>query len=221
MKPMASSLCLSIALLAATQAVAQPARITPAPARTPRDGGGPYDRLVIRGVMVIDGTGASPQGPMDVVVENNRITSIVGVGVPHVPINDRRRPPKGTREIDATGMYLMPGFIDTHVHYGDAHKNPDAEYMNKLWLASGVTTVRGVPLDDLDQSLKERERSAKNETAAPRIYVYQPAFTGTGWKNVPETPENGREWVRFIANKGADGIKLFGGDPRRRRGHLG
>ena len=206
-------LSLLTSLAAFPAAFAQPARITPAPARTPRDGGGPYDRLVIRGVMVIDGTGASPQGPMDIVVENNRITSIVGVGVPHVAINERRRPPKGTREIDAAGMYLMPGFIDTHVHYGDARKNPDAEYMNKLWLAAGVTTVRGVPLDDLDQSLKERERSAKNETAAPRIYVYQPAFTGTGWKNVPETPENGREWVRFIANKGADGIKLFGGDP--------
>jgi imidazolonepropionase-like amidohydrolase len=194
-------------------AFSQGARINPAPARTPRDGGGPYDRLVIRGITVIDGTGAAPIGPMDVVVEKNRITQVVSVGAPHLPMRERGRPAKGTREIDGTGMYLMPGFVDTHVHYGDGKKNPDAEYVNKLWLASGVTTVRGVPLDDLDQALKERARSAAGETAAPRIFVYQPAFTGTGWKNVPETPENGREWVRFIAGKGADGIKLFGGDP--------
>ena len=208
LKPLAS-LCL---LFAFTTANAQ--RVTPAPARTPRDGAGPYDRLVIRGITVIDGTGAAPIGPMDVVVEKNRIVDVVSVGVPHVAIRDRGRPAKGTREIDGTGMYLMPGFVDTHVHYGDGRKNPDAEYINKLWLASGVTTVRGVPLGDLDFSLRERERSAKNEIAAPRIYVYQPAFTGDGWKNNPvQTPELGREWVRFLAAKGADGIKLFGGDP--------
>ncbi len=214
MKFCRSKLCvfLTFTLCVAGPALAQ--RVTPAPARTARDGGGPYDRLVIRGITVIDGTGASPVGPMDVVVEKNRIVDVVSVGVPHVALREGRRPAKGTREIDGTGMYLMPGFVDTHVHYGDGHKNPDAEYVNKLWLAAGVTTVRGVPLGDLDFSLKERERSEKNEIAAPRIFVYQPAFTGDGWKASPiQTPESGREWVRFIANKGADGIKLFGGDP--------
>jgi imidazolonepropionase-like amidohydrolase len=186
----------------------------PAPPRSPGDGGGPYKRLVIRGVTVIDGTGAAPIGPMDVVVEGNRIVDVVSVGTPHVPIKERGRPAPGEREIDGTGMYLMPGFVDTHVHYGTPEKAPDAEYCNKLWLASGVTTVRGVPAAGLDWSLSERQRSAKNEITAPRIYVYQPAFTGDGWKNQPEqTPELGREWVRFIHDKGADGIKLFGGDP--------
>jgi imidazolonepropionase-like amidohydrolase len=189
-------------------------RLTPAPARVPEDGGGPYKRLVIRGITVIDGTGAAPIGPMDVVVEGNRIIEVVSVGTPHLPIREQGRPAKGEREIDGTGMYLMPGFVDCHVHYGTPDKAPDAEYVNKLWLASGVTTVRGVPAAGLDWSLKERERSAKNEITAPRIFVYQPAFTGDGWKNTPEqTPELGREWVRFIAAKGADGIKLFGGDP--------
>ncbi len=211
-----SSLCLALALGLALPASAQ--RLVPAPDRTARDGAGPYDRLVIRGVTLIDGTGAAPQGPMDVVVEKNRIVDVVSVGVPHVAIRDRARPAKGTtansREIDGTGMYLMPGFVDTHVHYGDPNKAPTAEYVNKLWLASGVTTVRGVPAGGLDWSLHERERSAKNETAAPRIFVYQPAFTGDGWKTQAVlTPELGREWVRFIAGKGADGIKLFGGDP--------
>jgi Amidohydrolase family len=190
------------------------AGINPAPNRSPSDGGGPYDRLVIRGITVIDGTGAAPEGPMDVVVEHNRIVDVVSVGAPHVPIREKRRPAKGTREIDGTGMYLMPGFVDTHVHYGDAMKAPDAEYVNKLWLASGVTTVRGVPAGPLDWALHERERSAKNEITAPHIFVYQPAFTGDGWKpQAVETPELGREWVRFLVGKGADGIKLFGGDP--------
>ena len=212
MRMVAAFLWMSVALGASAQRL--PQGLVAAPDRTARDGAGPYDRLVIRGITVIDGTGAAPIGPMDVVVEKNRIVDVVSVGVPHLPIKDRGRPAKGTREIDGAGMYLMPGFVDTHVHYGDAVKAPDAEYVNKLWLASGVTTVRGVPAGPLDWALHERERSAKNETAAPRIYVYQPAFTGDGWKGKPElTPELGREWVRFIASKNVDGIKLFGGDP--------
>ncbi len=188
--------------------------ITPAPNRTPKDGGGPYDRLVIRGITVIDGTGAAPEGPVDVVVEHDRIVDVISVGVPHVPIKEKGRPAKGTREIDGTGMYLMPGFVDTHIHYGDAKKAPDAEYVNKLWLASGVTTVRGVPAGPLDWALHERERSAKNEITAPHIYVYQPTFTGDGWKSQPVlTPELGRQWVQFVAGKGVDGVKFFGGDP--------
>jgi hypothetical protein len=201
-------------ILTATGEILAQGGPTPAPNRTPKDGAGPYDRLVIRGITVIDGTGAVPVGPMDVVVERNRIVDVVSVGVPHVPIHEKGRPAKGTREIDGTGMYLMPGFVDTHVHYGDAKKAPDAEYVNKLWLASGVTTVRGVPAGPLDWALRERERSEKDEITAPHIYVYQPAFTGDGWKpQAVLTPELGREWVRFIAGKGADGVKFFGGDP--------
>ncbi|ADV84116.1 amidohydrolase family protein [Terriglobus saanensis] len=192
----------------------KPGALVPAPDRRPDEGQGPYDKLIIRGVTVIDGTGAAPMGPMDVVVEHNKIVDVVNVGAPHVPIDEKRRPAKTAHEIDGTGMYLMPGFVDTHTHYGDPNKAGTAEYVNKLWLAHGVTTVRGVPAGPLDWALHERERSAKDETVAPRIFVYQPAFTGDGWKANPVlTPELGREWVRFLAAKGADGIKLFGGDP--------
>ena len=80
----------------------------------------------------------------------------------------------------------MPGFIDAHVHAGGAPKNPDAEYPYKLWLAHGVTTVRGVPLTDNALAVKEKERSARNEIVAPRIFNYQ--RPGSGWgKGVPQT----------------------------------
>ena len=52
-------------------------QMPPTPNRGAGDGEGPFDRMVIRGVTVIDGTGAPPRGPMDIVVQNNRITDVV------------------------------------------------------------------------------------------------------------------------------------------------
>ena len=75
----------------------------------------------------------------------------------------------------------MPGFVDLHVHTGGGAKAPDAEYVYKLWLAHGVTTVRGVPAGPMDWTLRERERSARNAITAPRIFAYHRPGTGEGW----------------------------------------
>src|SRR6187402_3642015 len=58
--------------------------LTPAPARRAGEGAGPFNRMVIRNVMIIDGTGAPPYGPMNVIVSGNRIASIQGAGTPGV-----------------------------------------------------------------------------------------------------------------------------------------
>ena len=39
-------------------------------------GQGPFDQLIIRGATLINGNGAPPSGPVDVVVENNKIVRI-------------------------------------------------------------------------------------------------------------------------------------------------
>ncbi|MFM8533469.1 MAG: hypothetical protein ACKOEC_07735 [Acidimicrobiia bacterium] len=134
-------------------------QMSPTPNRGAGDGEGPFERLVIRGVTVIDGTGAPPRGPMDVVVQNNRITEVASVGFPGVPINERGRPQKGAKEIDGTGMYLMPGFVDAHVHCGGGQAR-DPEYVYKLWMMHGVTTVRGVPCGSMDWDLVQRVLSS-------------------------------------------------------------
>ena len=202
-------------LLAATvtfSAFAQePARqVEPAPKRRAGEGEGPFDRLVIRGATMIDGTGAPPVGPVDIVVENNRIREIRSVGFPKIAIRQDRRPPAGTREIDATGMYVMPGLIDCHGHIGGLAQGTTAEYVYKLWMAHGITTIRDPGSGNgVDWTLGERERSAKNEIVAPRIFVYvQP---GSGWDKGPITsPALGLEYVRWAQAKGVDGFKIIG-----------
>jgi imidazolonepropionase-like amidohydrolase len=184
----------------------QPDSLRPAPDRRSDEGKGPFKTLVIRGVMLIDGTGAPPAGPMDVVVSGNRITSIRGAGTPGVPMRANRGP-QGDFEIDATGMYLMPGFVDMHVHAGGAPKNEDAEYAYKLWLGHGVTTVRGVPIGPNAYAVRDKERSAKNEIVAPRIYNYQ--RPGSGWdQGTVDTPDKARAYVQWAAKNGIDGLKL-------------
>jgi len=74
----------------------------PAPAR--HEGEGPFQKLIIRGATLIDGTGGPPRGPVDIIIEGNRITDIANVGVPGVPIDSSKRPKGPAREIDGNGM---------------------------------------------------------------------------------------------------------------------
>src|SRR5207247_4204299 len=187
-------------------AALQRAPLTPAPNRASGEGFGPYKTMVVRGATLIDGTGGPPRGPVDIVVEGNRISAVRSAGTPGLPVRPNRGP-KADYEIDATGMYVLPGFVDLHVHAGGAPKNPDAEYPYKLWLAHGVTTVRGVPLTDNSLAVKERDRSARNEIVAPRIFNYQ--RHGSGWaRGIPQTIAEAAAWIRWAHNNGVDGIKL-------------
>lgn len=157
-------------------------RLNPAPDRKAGEGEGPFERLIIRGATVIDGTGAPPQGPMDIVIEGNKIVQIANVGVPHVPIKDAARPKGATKEIDAHGAYVLPGFINLHAHVGGATKSPNAAYPYKLWMAHGITTIRGVPAANVSWTQSEKKRSAENKIVAPRIVAFHTLGSGEDWK---------------------------------------
>ena len=66
------------------------AQIPKAPTRA--EGDGPWSQLIIRGVTLINSTGAPPIGPVDIVVEKNRIKQVEVVGFPSVTIDSARRP---------------------------------------------------------------------------------------------------------------------------------
>ena len=184
-----------------------------APDRRVGEGEGPFERLIIRGATVVDGTGAPPQGPIDIVIEGNRIVRVQSVGSPGVPIRDDRRPQDATRELDARGMYVLPGFVDLHGHIGGVSQGTPAEYVLKLWMAHGVTTVRDPGSGNgVDWTLEERARSTANAIVAPRLFVY--VRPGSGWdRGRINGPDAAREYVRWAAGKGVDGFKLGSYDP--------
>jgi amidohydrolase family protein len=187
-------------------------QVEKAPDRT--QGEGPWSQLIIRGVTLINGNGAPPMGPVDIVVENNVIKEIKTVGYPGVEIDSSRRPKleEGGFELDANGMYLMPGFVDMHGHIGGISQGANAEYVFKLWMAHGITTIREPSCGNgLEWVLDQKEKSNENTITAPRILAY--TVFGQGLDERISTPEMAREWVRNNAKKGADGIKFFGAPP--------
>jgi imidazolonepropionase-like amidohydrolase len=219
----------ALAILALTAPLAQPSAaqdaaegasaaqekatsIPPAPERS--EGDGPYERLVLRGATLIDGTGAPPMGPVDIVIEGNRIAAIENVGFPGIAIDDDRRPQAGdnAHEIDVGGMFVLPGFIDMHGHIGGVDQGTPAEYVFKLWLGHGITTVRDPGSGNgLEWVLDHKTRSAENLITAPRIEAY--VFFGQGRDEPFTQPQQARAWVAEMDAKGADGFKFFGHRP--------
>ena len=194
----------------ATALVPAFAQIEAAPPRT--EGEGPFARLVLRGGILIDGTGAPPIGPVDIVVERDRISSIHIVGHPGAPIDEESRPSAGDFELDVSGMYIIPGFVDLHGHIGGTGQGTPAEYVYKLWMGHGITTVRDPGSGNgLEWTLDQARRSEALEITAPRIITY--ITFGAGHDGPVATPDQARAWVRKLAADGGQGIKFFGAPP--------
>jgi hypothetical protein len=115
--------------------------------------------------------------------------------------------------MDCAGMYVLPGFIDMHGHIGGNEQGTPAEYVFKLWMAHGITTIRDPSCGNgLEWVLDQKQKSARNEITAPRIYAY--TVFGQGANQPIGKAEEAVEWVRENAKKGADGIKFFGAPPQ-------
>ena len=167
-------------------------------------------RLVIRNATVVDGSGAPASGPADIVVEGTTIADIVWLDPVALREGTSRRPPTGAGgvEIDAAGKFVLPGLINAHGHVQDERGGvpQPLEYEMKLWLASGITTVREVGFDTTRKLVALRDRIARGEVVGPRLFVYARFHEG----GTPRTPEAARLRVQEIKRMGADGIKMTG-----------
>ncbi len=75
---------------------------------------------VYRGATLIDGTGGPAVSDAVMVVEEKRIVSVGPSGEVATPV--------GADEVDLSGAYLVPGFIDTHVHFMESGRLQDLRY---------------------------------------------------------------------------------------------
>lgn len=168
---------------------------------------GPYERLVIRGAMVIPGHGGPPAGPYDIVIRGNVIESMI----PFDPVTAERRGdterPTGDRVIDATGMYVMPGMIDLHMHLRTEPQPIEYVYYTKL--AHGVTTLVPAPDRGLDAAMEQAALSARNEILAPRMVPIWGWGSGLGLSREElEDPANAGRIALQMAERGAHVVSL-------------
>ena len=196
-----------LALCLSSTALAQQS-LSPAPSQGVR-----YNRLLIRNAMVVDGLGNPARGPMDIIVEGSTIASIR----PARPINEfgtdtgrtaradsRLQTPGFDRVIDATGMYVTPGIIDLHghIHYGRNRVAWPKDYVYKLWLGHGITTVREPGSGEgIDTTVAHARLAGDNRIAAPTIVPYLSIEA--------DNPDSARARVRRAKLNGAKGLKIF------------
>ncbi len=110
--------------------------------------------------------------------------------------------PSGATRIDGTGKYLMPGLAEMHGHMpgGDLE-----ETVMFLYVANGVTTVRGMLGQDFHLEL--RRKAQAGEIIAPTLYMAGPSFNG----NSVSSPEQAAEMVRRQKEQGWDLLKIHPG----------
>lgn len=178
-----------------------------------RGAGQAYPQLVIRDATVVSGRGTPAEGPVDIVIRDGLIEDVVrvdAVSLGRYPETWRR--PEGDRVIDATGMYVIPGVVDTHAHIptDPSRCGPDGwVYAYKLWLGHGVTTLRTVGFGNEAALYGHRRRTAEDGTVPiPRLVIMH------GWPRPSRfTPAAARGEVRKAHEAGADGIKLLNIEP--------
>jgi NADPH:quinone reductase-like Zn-dependent oxidoreductase/imidazolonepropionase-like amidohydrolase len=146
--------------------------------------------------------------------------------------------PTGARVIDVKGEFVLPGYIDTHVHFfqsGGLFTRPDAVDLTKVrpyadeialikknlpdtferYLRSGITSVVDVggPFWNFEV------RKIANATAkAPRVAVAGPLISSVSRPQLDfgdppivkiDTPEQAREFVRKLASQNPDLVKIW------------
>jgi hypothetical protein len=155
---------------------------------------------LIRGGLLIDGTGAGPLPESAVLMREGRIVAIGAA--------DALGQPDDADVIDARGMVVLPGLIDAHVHL--MH---ESEHTAPMYLAAGVTTVRdtGGALAALVEWRAAQQSGARK---GPRLLFcgpiidlappVHPAVTA-----IVDSAESAQATVDEIAAAGAWGIKIY------------
>ena len=153
--------------------------------------------IVIKGGLLIDGTGKAAIPNSVVVIEGDTIKAVGGLGQVAIP--------SGAKIIEAKNKIVLPGLIDMHVHYKD--------WEDQLFISHGVTTVRDVG-GNLNHILQARKRSHEEGVKKPRIYTCgpmldgSPPFFGMEVSAPAATPQEAKSAAAELINSKVDCLKI-------------
>ncbi len=166
--------------------------------------------ILIKNGTLIDGTGSDAKRGIDVFIVENKIVSI-GTNI---------KTSQDTKIVDATGKYIIPGLIDTHVHLGapvlfqlsPEERTQVVEHTPRAFLYNGVTTVLDVG-SPLSWIIKQRHDQREGQLLAPRIFALGTPFVPEhGWASRHSGGLRNAEAARKQALEhiaaGVDGLKI-------------
>ena len=162
--------------------------------------------VALTGVQVVDGTGASPMANATIVIRDGVIEA-VGEGV---------EVPEGAEVLDLPGHTVIPGIVGLHDHtfYVTAGRMVQStETAPKLYLGSGVTTVRTTGSYHPYSELNLKRAIDAGVLPGPRIHVTGPYLVGEPIAELDMTvvddPEEARRVVDYWADEGATWFKVY------------
>ncbi|MEJ7811911.1 MAG: amidohydrolase family protein [Gemmatimonadaceae bacterium] len=158
-------------------------------------------------VRVVDGTGAPPTEEQTVVIQNGKITAVGRTGA--VPV------PAGARVMELAGHTVIPGIVGLHDHtfYTTGARSTQLNTSApRLYLASGVTTIRTTGSMSPYSEINLKRAIEKGEVPGPRMYITGPYLTGqtgVGGMHSVLTPEDARRVVDYWVEEGASWLKFY------------
>lgn len=166
------------------------------------------DAVALTGVTLIDGTGAPAQSGRTVVIEGSRVAAVGPDGDVDIPA--------GAEVMDLTGHTVIPGMIGLHNHLFYTAAGGRSAQLSfsapRLYLGSGVTTVRTTGSRQPYAELNLRAEVEAGRTPGPRIHITAPYITAGGGMSgmtMLESPEQARRFVRYWAAEGATWLKAY------------
>ena len=160
---------------------------------------GSTEGVALVGATLIDGTGGPALPNSVVLVRRGKVESVGS--------RDGFELPFGTREVDVSGRWIIPGLIDAHTHLAQASTWAPARY-----LAWGVTTVRDMH-GPLNPVISVRRRANSSTGGTPRVYAAGAMIDGLPTTYPDAIGVNGeadaRKAVDQLVSAGVDLIKVY------------
>ena len=160
--------------------------------------------ITIDNVTIVDVTNGRLQQRKTIVIEGNRIARI----------ENANNATRAAATLDGTGMFVIPGLWDMHIHAyftnDTARFRTTNEVMLPLFIVNGVTGVRDLG-SNLEASLSARDSIAAHQLTGPRMLVSGPMIDGPTSRYAAAvkvaTPDEARAAVRMLEQRGVDLIK--------------
>ncbi|HXE57873.1 MAG TPA: amidohydrolase family protein [Gemmatimonadales bacterium] len=158
-------------------------------------------------VRVVDGTGAPPAEDQTIVIEGGKLAAVGPSG--------SVRPPAGARVLDLAGHTVLPGFVGLHNHtfYTTSARSIQLNVSApRLYLASGVTTIRTTGSASPYSEINLKRAIEKGQAPGPRMFITGPYLTGEvggGHMHQVLDPETARRVVAYWAEEGATWLKFY------------